>query len=832
MYQGRLALVLVFSLAAVGADEPARPRADALGDPLPPQAVGRLGSLRLRLRYHAETVTFSPDGKTLVTTEYDCGRVQFWDAKTGKLLRELPPGTGTCVVYSPNGKSFVTGHPYGQMHLWDAATGEKKRKLFDRAGHSMAFSPDGTRLLTTLWVNDAPRRESAVVLIDLSSGAEIRRYEGFEKRPQVHLQLAYSPDGKHIACGDFSGGSGQGTAKVVVWDAASGAELCRLSEPYNVQQLAFTPDGKSLVIGEAGRTRLVEPGTGKVIREFPKEARCGIDLDPTGKRVLTAGDRSVWDLATGKLHRRLGDDVSAYPFGVGWHAAWSPDGKYAAVNFLQPPYLVVWDAETGKPRFGEGHRHPVDGVACSPDGRLIATASTRGGQVCLWEAGGKLLHTLPLTDGYAFCVDGLRFSADSTTVAVGGTHWDVASGTRKLPRWKDPDTATRHFYYRSLLSPDGALLAFPPSPDRMVAIWDAPTGKRLHIFDSDPKNCFVIHSAFSPDGTTLAAAFARDRGEQPAKLPDSVVLWNARTGARLLSLRPSTNSPRRLAYFPDGEHLLVSAYPGVLEVWNLATGTLRQEMPIPWDSRHELTTLAIAPHGQLVAVQAKSDSPLLGEIQLWEATTGQRVHTWGGLYTPPTALTFSADGRTLVSGHAEGTALLWDLQAADNAALAGDAKLWDALAGEAVGAYRVLGGLVARPQRAIPLLEKRLTPASPVKEAEVRQFIADLGDSAFARRERASKELLRLGVVAVPALRQALKNPVNLETRRRIDNILAVVDAKVPPGEVVRDLRAVQLLELLGTPEAKNLLGVLARGDRAHPKTLGAQAALTRMAKR
>src|SRR5262249_45615340 len=179
-------------------------------------------------------------------------------------------------------------------------------------------------------------------------------------------------------------------------------------------------------------------------------------------------------------------------------------------------------------------------------------------------------------------------------------------------------------------------------------------------------------------------------------------------------------------------------------------------------------------------------------------------------------------------------ALVWDLLAGgkDDLLRREDIQLWQLLAENSALVYPVLWALAGRPDRAVPLLKKRLAPAPAVDEAAIKQWIADLGDARFARRDEASKQLRKLGLVTVPALRQALKGALPLETRRRLESVLAAVDPRVPSADLLRELRAVQLLELLGTAEARAFLGELAGGHGTHPTTLAARAARARLEKR
>jgi hypothetical protein len=100
----------------------------------------------------------------------------------------------------------------------------------------------------------------------------------------------------------------------------------------------------------------------------------------------------------------------------------------------------------------------------------------------------------------------------------------------------------------------------------------------------------------------------------------------------------------------------------------------------------------------------------------------------------------------------------------------------------------------------------RETPAS------VRQLVADLDDEAFAVRQKAEEELEKLGPLAESAVRQALADRPSTEERRRLESLLS----KVGEPTVARRLqwlRAVEVLELLRSPEARQVLAGLAEGS-------------------
>lgn len=160
--------------------------------------------------------------------------------------------------------------------------------------------------------------------------------------------------------------------------------------------------------------------------------------------------------------------------------------------------------------------------------------------------------------------------------------------------------------------------------------------------------------------------------------------------------------------------------------------------------------------------------------------------------------------------------------------------LWTNLAAkDAAVAYRAMCRLLAGRQT-VPFLRRLLKPLAALdarQRQQLKQGIADLDNSEFDVREKATAELEKMGEAAEPALRAALANKPSLEVRRRGGAILEKLHPSRSPQQL-QALRAVELLEYIATPEAREVLKSLAGGTSTYRLTHEAKASLDRLASR
>jgi hypothetical protein len=161
-------------------------------------------------------------------------------------------------------------------------------------------------------------------------------------------------------------------------------------------------------------------------------------------------------------------------------------------------------------------------------------------------------------------------------------------------------------------------------------------------------------------------------------------------------------------------------------------------------------------------------------------------------------------------------------------------ELWKTLAGDdAAKAYRAIWKMVGAPQQSVPFLKEHLKPITPVDSEKLDQLIADLDSNRFAVRKKATEQLEKFAELAKQALKKAKDKNPSLEVRQRIEQILAKVEGPtITTPETLRSIRAVEVLEHIGSPEAQQVLQALAKGAPGATITDDAIKSLARLAKR
>jgi WD40 repeat protein len=635
---------------------------------------------------------------------------------------------------------------------------------------ALAFSADGKRLVSG-------GRDKTVRVWNVASGEELYQLQG---HGGTVYSVALSSDGKVLA-------SGSDDKTIRLWDMSSGKELRRLEQPGWVSAVAFSHDGKTLAAGCSDR----------------------------GYGVL-----QLWDAtAEMKLRRRISLPSSVVSI------VFAPDDRTLAS--AQGMSIRLWDPATGKevPR-SEDHSAQSYSLAVSADGRIVAVG-TKDDAIRLCDtATGRVIRRLPVdgdvpaTYTVAFSPDGKTLAsaglgvARSKTIAKGFDLWNLATDERTR-------CASGVMVYRLAFSPDGKMVATGVGE---IVLFDTATGKELRRMPGHTDNADAL--AFSPGGKLLASIGA-----------GKAVLWNVATGKEVRTFPGQQFGA--LAFAPDGKLLATTSSErrkgGTVHLWDVATGMELQRLRQPGGS---FGAVAFAPDGRSVATGDRQNRE--HTVHLWEISTGKMRREWKGHFGRIWAVAFAPDGKRLLSGGFDTSVLIWDVLGQSTTRKPGPLTseqmlgLWENLASEdAAKAFEAIGQLSGSAKQAVPMLKDKLRSVPVVTDPkQVARLIADLDSDSFAARQKATEELRRLGERVESGLREALKGSLSLEARKRVKELLEGVRALAVSPKQLRALRALEALEHIGTPEARQVLESLAKGATEVRLTQEAKASLERLAKR
>jgi RNA polymerase sigma factor (sigma-70 family) len=829
-----------------------QPKTDLLGDPLPEGAVARLGTVRMRHGGGIGFLRFTQDGKSLICSGTDGLRT--WDTATGKQVRFLHTEGeyhwGDSISLSPDCTLLAAPGKSG-ADIWDIGSAKRISTIGMGSFICVCLSPDGKMLATQSRV-----KKDQIALWDVATGQMLRSWEG--AAPLAYIPLVFTADSKTLIAGRINTmliPPGPDQKRIHRYDVATGNEGHIDLGDATVEGVVPSPDGVSLaVISNSERdwldrhVRLLDLRSGKETQRLTTKRRAegrftfsAIAFSADGKTLYTGGVDAcliAWDPATGKEIRRLASGVRGP-----WALAVSQDGNTVAAGLPATAIRLV-DTATGKDRLAKvGHEMRLNTVRISGDGRSAVTASAE--QLTFWDvATGRERRRIdqvePMIGVYNMLVDGrtlLTQEWDARQQEHALRAWELATG-KELQRteWHAAPEMRGDLL---ALAPDGKTMVLGSSGENIV-VMDRTTGKEL-VKMKRPGKSGVRGATFSPGQRTLIT-WSGDRDSQ-------VHFWDLATGRHLRQFAfPDLQEYLRdqpapgavvggddSFYYvgtvaPDARMMACGGHGKFLAVYDLAAGQLLYKKDKLAD---DVSSLAFSPDSKILAWGGGLDDPT---IHLLETATGGERHRLCGHIGGISCLAFSADGRILVSGSEDTTALVWDVFGGANATPlnAEDVEgCWaDLSSSDAARAFRAVGKLTVSSATAVPLIKKRVPPIVAPDPKVLEKWITDLDSESFATRDAAMNELVKLDALAEPALRSALDKDPSPETRRRLEQLLAKLYGPAPKGESLRASRGIEALEHIATPEAREVLKQLAAGAAGAWQTREAKAALERLNRR
>lgn len=651
------AMLLAITCGRVAATPPPTGRNDRHGEPLPPCAVARLGSMRLRHPESVISAVFSRDGRSLLTIDL-YSTVRLWDSSTGKLIRNCGQVTGQgMLLHATANTGRVAAISYSQeirdkayrkwatvsIRQWPWDKESKRLELPDRYICAVAFAPGGKRIV----LGGEPKQPQQVVREEMTEDGvhTIHLGGGLPEKIEYREEQCY----------------------LAIWDALVGKELHRLrGQKGGICQVSLSSDGRLLAsLAEDGSVFIWDMSSGKKLRELARPSggfsRAGFR---PGTTTVACGDTDgnivFFGAKNGKEKLRL--NISAREVDL---LAFSPDGKILAAQRDFGKRVHLLDAATGK-KLAELSSHSLWAkcLAFSPDSRLLVVGSADQ-TVSIWEMPKAKLRLLP--GGHLGLITGIAFSPDGGMLLSSGMHdhairfWDVRTGreTRRI-------TAGEDTLDKVAFSPDGSCLAslsFFKSHIHAMSLGAEGLQERKFSVRGEFGSIYSLDAvAFSPDARTVVV------GTGPMMSVSELALWDVPTGKKTASFaigKPEERNgmmqrrpTRRTGEMKFSRAGLLAAvvtertFMGaavVLAVYDRKTSKSVCEVGL--EHRRPIS-LCFSHDGSFLAAMFDK------KIRVWDPRTGEEVRVISHRDLPNGIMSFSHDGSIIFVGCADGTVRL------------------------------------------------------------------------------------------------------------------------------------------------------------------------------
>ena len=298
----------------------------------------------------------------------------------------------------------------------------------------------------------------------------------------------------------------------------------------------------------------------------------------------------------------------------------------------------------------------MNSAAISRDGRFVVTGS-EAGKLTLWFADTATQMT---SAQLASAVSSVALSPDGRIVAAGcqdgtATLWDVST-FRQIRSLAFEPSDERHVLSIAF-SRDGKWIV-TGSSDRTAQIWELSSGKLFRTFKMPSQYATVNAVALSSDRRYLLTGSTDISGGNSGR----VRIWDTSNGdlIRTFDLKVNTGaSADMLSVAFSADDRLVAAGGGFgVGLWEAGTGQLIHS----WRG-YGFRSVAISPDGLFVVAGGSTYDDAnrqIPDLRMFDAATGEQIRNLNGHVDTINSVEFSLDGRLILSGSLDGSARLWN----------------------------------------------------------------------------------------------------------------------------------------------------------------------------
>ncbi len=575
-------------------------------------------------------VAWSPNSKYIASGGQD-GNLIVWEVSSRKRIFKEAFGRSVCAIeFSEDSKDVFVGLKDGEIKVYRVEVDEvfipfgdvtkPNRFVSELRGHEGEVSfikrLDGKKVISvsSVWTGE----KSSIKIWDLESKKQVKAFSELQDRV---YSMAVSPDGNYIAM--------VGSAKTVrIWDLESGHQVLTIKgvtdNQYEQCSLAYTADGKTLVLGEINSTKFFDVKTGK-LKQRSRIAALNLIYLQKEKVFLATLDKQIrlLDAEKGVLIRTS----SSFELGSAMECVAIHPSQNIFVTGGGDGRLRIWDMQTASlKQVIDSKSKKMISMKITPDGKTVIT--TDGTEIKIFEIeSAKLKRSINVDN-----VNTIAVSSDGNELAAG-------------------------------------------SDDQTIRIWNLKTGNQIEQIVLNGRGR-VLALEFGMDSKTVFCATAlsellkvnRERktiekfaGRYSGQAGKITMMSLRGDGKQLITGDITTSDPKQW----DIESLKLERILG--ESLEKESSDSRKVPKMPMSSltrkrdknAHTGSVISVVYHpNRKESATGSTDR----QIKIWDIESGKCLRTLRGHTGEVTQLNFTADGKFLISGSRDGTAKVWNLQ--------------------------------------------------------------------------------------------------------------------------------------------------------------------------